>query len=176
MRLIVGLGNPGESYAKTRHNLGARFVTYLSQEWAQGRVLKEDPLLMGKWIKVEDRGLILFVPSCYMNHSGMAVYKIVSYYKIPLEDILVVVDDIDIPFGEMRCKLKGGSGGHNGLKSIQSSLGSSDYARLRLGVGRGGEDVASHVLAAFSKEEESLLKEVLEKAKALLVKEWLKSQ
>lgn len=170
--LIVGLGNPGIMYRKTRHNVGFRVVSKL----AEGEGVKFKKNRMKGYIAkafFDDERLYILKPTTYMNRSGSAVRAFFDFYGIASQDLLVVADDVNIPFGEMRIKERGSSGGHNGLKSVEESFG-MEYSRLRIGVGRGKGDLERYVLKRFSKEEERSLGSILEKAVSV-VYIWLKN-
>ncbi|MCC6314287.1 MAG: aminoacyl-tRNA hydrolase [Thermomicrobiales bacterium] len=160
MKLIVGLGNPGREYAKTRHNLGFMVVGELarragSPSWrTRFKAELADATIAGQRV-------ILLEPQTYMNLSGHAVREAVNWYKIRRHDVLVVLDDLDIPFGALRMRESGGAGGHNGLKSIVEQLGGADVARLRLGIGRGPGAATAQVLSRFSADEERALPPVI---------------
>ena len=162
--LIVGLGNPGINYASTRHNMGFRAVDWVAQNHGlifSNSSLKGD-LAKGK---IGSKAVILLKPQTFMNHSGDSVDLVTKYYQIDRANILVLVDDKDLPFGKLRMRCKGGPGGHNGLKSIEQALQSKEYARLRMGVGAPmGMNVASYVLAPFTQEEQTHIPKVLERA------------
>ncbi len=149
--LIVGLGNPGPRYAGTRHNAGF-FVADLLAERLGGRFKAHK----GRADIVEGRlagqAVVVAKPKCYMNESGGPIVAISRFYKVPAERIVVVHDELDLPFGGLRLKRGGGEGGHNGLKSTSSALGSKEYARVRFGIGRppGRQDPADYVLREFS--------------------------
>lgn len=151
--LIVGLGNIGDEYARTRHNIGFRVADTLA---ASGGVTFEDKRYgFVSTLKVKNQTLILLKPSTYMNLSGNAVRYWMNEKKIPIERVFVVVDDLSLPFGQIRIKPSGSAGGHNGLKHIASVLGTEKYARLRFGIGndfpRGGQ--IDYVLGEFSDED-----------------------
>src|SRR6266480_5945005 len=174
--LIVGLGNPGAEYAGTRHNAGFMVVERLAGRWRAKWVLRNK--FMSRLAKVERDGrkLMLGQPQTYMNQSGEAVGKLTKYFRIPLERLLAVVDDADLPLGEIRLRRQGSSGGHRGLKSIEQHLGSREYARLRVGIGRApgaSREITDHVLGRFTAEESTLLKKVLDRA-ADQIECWLK--
>jgi len=174
--LIVGLGNPGAEYAGTRHNAGFMVVERLAGRWRAKWAL--DDKFMSRLAKVERDGrrLMLGQPQTYMNQSGEAVGKLTKYFRIPLERLLAVVDDADLPLGEIRLRRQGSSGGHRGLKSIEQHLGSREYARLRVGIGRApgaAREITDHVLGRFTAEESALLKKVLDRA-ADQIECWLK--
>lgn len=171
--LIVGLGNPGQQYARTRHNMGWMVVERLADQHR----LSFDRLQFKARVAsgmARDRRVVLAKPLTYMNLSGEAVGPLVRFYKIPLERLLVVYDEIDIPFNTLRLRAEGGAGGHRGMRSIIQSLGSQDFARLRVGVGRppDGREAADHVLAPWTKEEAAQAPALVERA-ALAVETWL---
>lgn len=165
-RLILGLGNPGPKYAFTRHNIGFLALDVL----AEGYGVRDWGTEHKAWVlkfKTEQGSLILAKPQTYMNRSGEAAQALLQYYKIELEDFLVVQDDIDQSYGKIRFHKNRGHGGHNGIRHISEQLGTSDYARLKLGVGRPptpGPEIADWVLSKFSKEEEAQLPDFLNKA------------
>ncbi len=163
--LIAGLGNPGKAYERTRHNIGFRAVEAIARKNAiefRRKIFLRGRVAHGL---VGDKQLYLLEPETYMNLSGLMVVKMMKRHSIPLDQILVVVDDIALPFGQFRLRSGSGSGGHNGLKSVEESLGTNAYARLRIGVGDRTEgDLASYVLAPFTLNEEKLIPEILERA------------
>jgi len=175
--LIVGLGNPGPDYAQTRHNAGFMLVDHLAAKWKvdwsgqrrfQAQVARREE---------RDRRLMICKPETFMNSSGESVGPLAAYFKIPLDRILVTVDDADLPLGELRLRPGGSSGGHHGLESIEQHLGSRDYARLRIGIGRdpgGARQIAGYVLSSFNGEERKLVEKVLQTA-AEQVECWLAS-
>ena len=162
MTLIVGLGNPGRKYAGTRHNVGFDAVTALSDAF-------NIPLKTKEWKGISGRGtiagqkVILVQPQTFMNASGECVRAYMDFYKIPAERILIICDDISLEPGNLRLRVKGSAGGHNGLKSIIEHIGTSVFPRLRLGVGEKpfGWDLADHVLARFPKEQEPVMRDVM---------------
>jgi PTH1 family peptidyl-tRNA hydrolase len=162
--LIAGLGNPGREYKNNRHNIGFMVVDRLAEKYGirLGRV--QQKAITGEG-RIKERPVILVKPQTYMNRSGDAVGPLANYYKVPLQNVLVVYDEIDLPFGTLRLRSKGGSGGHNGMKSVIQHLG-QDFPRLRLGIGRpsGRMPPAAHVLRDFGKEEEPVLLELLDSA------------
>jgi peptidyl-tRNA hydrolase, PTH1 family len=158
-RLIVGLGNPGVEYARTRHNLGFMAVEELGRRY--GLEFKRQPKVQGKSARgrIVNRGgaeveIHLLMPTTYMNRSGQAVHDYLAYYKIGVGELLLVCDDTALPFGELRVRSGGSAGGHNGLKNVQQMVGTQEYARLRMGIG-GGEraELSDYVLQPFTKEE-----------------------
>ncbi len=151
--LIAGLGNIGEEYAETRHNIGFKILDVLAR--ASNISFKTDRYADVAHLKVKNKELVLIKPSTYMNLSGKAVSYWLQQEKIPLENLLVVVDEVALPFGTIRLKGKGSDGGHNGLKHINQILGRQDYARLRFGIGNDfprGQQV-QHVLGAWNDDE-----------------------
>jgi len=161
-KLIVFLGNPGKQYSHTRHNIGwiigDSFIANngISQDWTNK--------FHALYIKKGD--IILLKPQTFMNESGISVQEAAKFYNIPLENILVVHDDIEMPFGNIKMQLGGGLGGHNGLRSIKTHLGKDSFCRLKIGVGRPPSfmQVADFVLGRFSPQEEGALEEIQKKA------------
>ena len=159
MRLIVGLGNPGPQYAKTRHNAGFMVLDSL----ANGKPFEKHRRFQGE-ILAFSNDLLLVKPQTYMNGSGECVQAVMSFYKIPLTDLLVVVDDIQLALGDLRLRAEGSAGGHNGLKDIESRIG-REYARLRLGVGSAtSQALIDHVLGRFETTEEPDVQAMIAKA------------
>ncbi len=164
LRLIVGLGNPGADYAKTRHNAGFWFCEHLSREL--GAPLKHEACfhgLVGAW---RATGVHLLLPQTFMNRSGQSVRALMQFYRIEPAEMLVVHDELDVPPGQMRLKFGGGSGGHNGLKDITAQLGTQDYWRLRIGIGHPGDknEVVNYVLKPPRKEEQTEIESALQTA------------
>lgn len=155
MRLICGLGNPEEKYKNTRHNVGERVVCVLASHL--GVSLKKEHKLFGKIAKVRvgQEDLVLLFPTTYMNESGRAVGACARFFRILPQDVLVIADDVELPFGKLRLRPKGSHGGHNGLRSVQAHLGTSEYPKMRIGVGskREGQDLSDYVLERFSEKE-----------------------
>lgn len=166
--LIAGLGNPGPEYADTRHNAGFRFLAALLE--GRGPVLKGESRFAGRVAKavIGGRELWLLAPDTFMNHSGDALAKLAHYYKIPANEILVVHDELDLPPGAVRLKTGGGAGGHNGIADAIEKLGSADFHRLRLGIGRptSSAQVVSFVLKKAPAAEQTLLDEAIGEALA----------
>ena len=163
--LIVGLGNPGKSYDKTRPNIGFRALQELARK--HGLEFRKRADFKGSVAEgqIGTAPVLLLMPLTFMNESGEAVAQIVRYYQIDLSRLLVLTDDVALPLGQLRMKINSGSGGHNGLKSIEDHLQTNRYARLRIGVGDREEgDLTSHVLGRFSEVEEKLIPGVLERA------------
>ena len=162
---FVFLGNPGREYERTRHNIGWMVADYL--EYERGLSLQWFDKFEGKLATYDTKfnRTFLFKPQCFMNLSGNPVRKLFDFYKLTLKNIVVIHDDLELPFGELSFKTGGGSGGHNGLRSIDVHLGSSAYIRCRIGIGRPKHgDVSSFVLSRFSNEEEISLPLILESA------------
>ena len=158
MHLIVGLGNIGEKYQLTRHNVGFMVIDEITKNLTTSNIQKSN-----FHSTLEKSSYDLFSkPTTYMNNSGMAVQAIKEYYKLEIEDIIVVHDDIDLPFGTVKFKIGGGHGGHNGLRSIDAHIG-KEYTRVRIGVGKPQDkaDVANYVLNNFSKEELNKLPDII---------------
>jgi len=166
MWLIVGLGNPGNQYALTRHNIGFMAVDYLLKGLGNPPVKNQFKAEIFQ-TKIADHPVILCKPQTYMNLSGESVQPLMGFYKIPLDHLIVLHDEIDQGFGQMKIQKNRGHGGHNGIKSITGLLGSMDYLRLRLGVGRPENPqvpVADYVLNKFTADEFQKLPEFLNKA------------
>ena len=154
MKLVAGLGNPGEQYRGTRHNVGFEVVDALARRAGADFETAPADALQARWRHPE--GLVILAkPLTYMNLSGSAVGALCRFYKVDLPDLLVVCDDVNLPLGRLRGRASGTEGGHNGLRSVAEMLGTIEYARLRIGVGRGDErrDLADHVTARFEPDE-----------------------
>lgn len=165
MYIIAGLGNPGEKYKFTRHNVGFLTIDELARRWnIKVNKIKFKGLVGEGNIKGEK--VILIKPQTYMNLSGESLEEIISFYKIELKNLIVIYDDIDIEFGKLRVKPSGSSGSHNGMKSILYLLKSENFNRIRLGTGKPPEgiDLADYVLQNFSKEEMLVVEEMMGKA------------
>jgi PTH1 family peptidyl-tRNA hydrolase len=166
MRLIVGLGNPGIQYEHTRHNAGFMVVDRLAKDFNISSDKKKFETLYGRGT-IEGHGVILAKPMAFMNRSGPPVQKLAYFFKIPSKDTLVIHDDIDLAFGRLKIKEKGGHGGHKGLKSIIDAFGEGEFIRLRIGVGRSEveNDVTDHVLGRFTEGEEKVLDQIISQAR-----------
>jgi PTH1 family peptidyl-tRNA hydrolase len=164
--LIVGLGNPGKEYAKTRHNAGFLLVENLAENWNANWTAEKK--FSSQLANAERSGnkFVLCEPQTFMNASGEAVRKLADYFHLPPEKILLVVDDADLPFGEIRLRGSGSSGGHHGLESVEEHLGTREFPRLRIGIGRkdGSRQITNYVLGQFAKDETELLEKVLAQA------------
>ncbi len=172
--LIAGLGNPGILYSKTRHNIGFQVVKAFADKYEMS--FKKNSKLQGYVANsvIDEKSIYLLMPSTYMNNSGIAVRLCKNFYKIDIPKILIVVDDVEIPFGEFRIKKDSGSGGHNGLKSIEENLKSKEYIRLRVGVGKEERKcLKSYVLNRFSKVEKKQLDEIINQA-VDIIEIWIK--
>ncbi len=170
IQLIVGLGNPGAEYEKTRHNAGAWFVEELAHK--SHAVLRHTTKFQGLhcFTQLHHHDCHLFIPTTFMNNSGQAVQALTSYYKIPPEAILVLHDEIDLPVGDVRLKFDGGHGGHNGLRDIIQHLGSNKFYRLRIGVGHPGtsKEVVDYVLKPPKKEEREQIDRAFEEVNKVI--------
>ena len=164
--LIVGLGNPGSEYARTRHNCGFRAIDLLASKLGCKIDKKKFQGLYGQVLK-DGRKIFLLKPLTYMNLSGGAVLQLSAYFGIPPQRIIIMFDDISLPLGALRIRASGSAGGHNGIKSIISELGSQEFPRVKIGVGERaapGQDLADWVLSTFSAGEEKMLASSLEDA------------
>lgn len=170
--LIVGLGNPGAQYEETRHNAGFWFVEQVAREY--GEVFRSEAKFHGEVTKVMVAGqqVWLLKPSTFMNRSGQAIAALARFYKIPLEKILVVHDELDLAPGTARLKKGGGHGGHNGLRDTIAHMGGKDFMRLRLGIGHPGhaKQVSNYVLSRATADEQRAIDESLDRALAVLPK------
>lgn len=165
MYLIVGLGNPEEDYSKTRHNMGFNVINKIAGKYGIEINKKKFDSLYGEGI-IENEKVILLKPQTYMNLSGKAIIQVVNFYKIPLENICVIYDDMDIEPGIIKIRKKGGAGSHNGMKSVVAELNSEDFARIRVGIGtpKFKDDSINYVIGAIPEEEEKVLDEGTTKA------------
>jgi PTH1 family peptidyl-tRNA hydrolase len=166
LHLIVGLGNPGADYAKTRHNAGFLLVEKLAAKWKADWT--NERKFNARIAKAECNGkrVLLCEPQTFMNLSGETVGALKDFYHLPLKQLMIAVDDADLPLGEIRLRANGSSGGHHGLESTEQHLASREFARLRLGIGRedGEREITNYVLGKFDSSESELLKKVLERA------------
>ena len=153
MKAIVGLGNPGSQYKGTRHNVGFDVVDEIARRGAVTFESAPAQALIARWRRPEE-AVLLVKPLTFMNLSGQAIGELARYFKIDVADLLIVVDEVQLPLGKLRARSRGSAGGHNGLKSVIAHLGDG-FARLRLGVGRGDDrrNMADHVLSRFDKDE-----------------------
>lgn len=158
MHLIVGLGNIGDKYELTRHNVGFLVIDEMTKNLTTSNINNSNfhSILLKSGYNLFSK------PTTYMNNSGLAVHAIMEYYKIDIEDIIVIHDDLDLPFGTVKFKIGGGHGGHNGLRSLDSHIG-KEYIRVRIGIGKPKDksDVVNYVLSNFSKEELNKLQDII---------------
>lgn len=167
MKLIVGLGNPGGQYEKTRHNVGFTVLDVLARrrhlEFSAGQGDAWTAKLREQWGQTV---AVLAKPATFVNLSGRAVVALKGFYKIEIPDLLIVTDDVNLPLGRLRARVRGSEGGHNGLRSIIEQLGTNEFPRLRVGVGRGDSrrDLADHVLAGFEPDEYADIERAIERA------------
>ena len=163
MFILVGLGNPGPSYAATRHNSGFMVLDLLAREHRL-EFSRRSALCLLESGRIAGRVVLLAKPQTFMNRSGEAVAALHGTYGFAPEDLLIVLDDLDLPFGQLRLRPAGGPGTHNGMRSIVETLGRQDFPRLRFGIGPGQGEAADFVLTPFSPEEADLLPELLDRA------------
>ena len=170
MKVVVGLGNPGKQYAGTRHNVGYAVVDYLAAAPGVGPFRSQFQGLVAEAAEGGEK-VLLVKPETYMNLSGRAVRQVVDFYKVPVEHLLVVCDDFNLPLGKLRVRAKGSHGGQNGLRNIQEALGTQDYNRLRIGVGSPGEhlDAADYVLSRFKPGERTQVEDAVAAAAQAVV-------
>jgi PTH1 family peptidyl-tRNA hydrolase len=171
MKIVVGLGNPGAEYARTRHNFGFMFLEYLEQKYKFNIDKKKLDSLIGE-CTINDEKVVFVKPTTFMNLSGNAVVKIKNWYKVENKDIIVIFDDIDIDFEDIRYKASGSGGSHNGMKNIVQMLSAEDIARIRLGIGNikhPNQDLSTFVLGRFSSEEEQKLGDIFIKTEKKLL-------
>lgn len=164
MKIIVGLGNPGNEYSGTRHNVGFMAVDELARHLGIQSWKKKNQALIAEYRGPEP--MVLVKPQTFMNLSGVAVGELARWYKVAVEDIIVIFDDMDLPIGRLRLRMKGGSGGHKGIESLLTHLPKDNFARIRIGIDRPqtGWQVVDHVLSVFKAEEQPFLKEAIIKA------------
>lgn len=170
MYLVVGLGNPGEEYKKTRHNMGFNAIDMLCEKY--GIEIKKEKF-QGKYecSTIEQEKVILLKPQTYMNLSGESIRQFVNFYKIEPDKIIIIYDDMDINPGTIKIRKKGSAGGHNGMKSIIQNLGTEEFPRIRIGIGRPTkeEDQINYVIGQISNEEQEKLKIGVEKAQEAVI-------
>ena len=169
--IVVGLGNPGREYERTRHNVGYRTADLLAKD-AGVKIDRAKFRGLTRALSLAGKKVLLLKPETYMNNSGEAVQLAAMFYKVPIDHILVVSDDVSLPVGTIRVRAEGSAGGHNGLKSVISHLGSQEFPRVKIGVGAKPHpdyDLADWVLSAFSSQEEALMGPAVEKAAAAVL-------
>ncbi|MCK9535994.1 MAG: aminoacyl-tRNA hydrolase [Bacilli bacterium] len=169
MKLIVGLGNPGRKYKKTRHNVGFMFVDQLAKDsrgkFTANRALRCEVAI----IRFQEQNLIIIKPQTYMNLSGQAVLAVKDYYQIDIDNILIIYDDMELPCGKIRIRRSGSSGGHKGMKNIIDLLKTEGIKRIRIGIGKETAiDACNYVLSVFNKDETAALKSTTSKAKEMI--------
>jgi PTH1 family peptidyl-tRNA hydrolase len=172
MKLIVGLGNPGKEYDKTRHNIGYMSIDKIAEFF---NVILDTRKFTGLYTKFnyKDEQIILLKPEKYMNLSGEVIRDFVNFFKINVDDILVICDDLDTPVGTYRLRYQGGTGGHNGLKDIEKNLGTNKYKRIRIGISNDKlRDTKDYVLGKFTKEELGSINTILDKM-PMIIKDYL---
>ena len=168
--LITGLGNPGNEYADTRHNLGFLVVENISERYSIPLGKQKFGVVFGRG-SINEVETILAKPQSYMNKSGPPIRQLAHYFRISSSHILVIHDDIDLAFGRLKIKAKGGHGGHNGVRSLIDALGENAFTRLRIGIGRSenGSSATNHVLGIFHCNEKKLLPQIIERARNAVV-------
>lgn len=167
--LIVGLGNPGDTYEKTRHNVGFQVIDAVAEAFSVSLDKNKFDAVFGRG-RMQGRSVMLAKPLAYMNRSGLPTRRLADYFRISVRELIVVHDDIDLDLGRIKIKEKGGDGGHKGIRSIMDAFGGGGFTRLRIGVGRSeAGDVVGHVLGKFSPDEARLLDETIVRAKTALV-------
>lgn len=169
MKLIVGLGNPGQEYSATRHNVGFMVVDALAAAWKAADWRHKHNALVAEY-RTADETILLVKPQTYMNLSGTAVGELARWYKLTPEDVIVVYDDMDLPTGKLRLRMKGGTGGHRGMESLLVHLGQDTFPRVRVGIGRppAGWQVVDYVLSRFTAEEQPLLEDAIARSTAAI--------
>ncbi len=161
MRVVVGLGNPGSKYLGTRHNVGYAVIDALADSPSASKFQSRFQAQVAELME-GDQKVLLVKPETFMNLSGRCVRQIVDFYQLPVAELLVVCDDVNLPLGRLRARAKGTHGGHNGLRDIQNHLSTTEYARLRIGVDAAGqEDLSGHVLGRFRPSERPVIEDAL---------------
>ncbi|USK70369.1 aminoacyl-tRNA hydrolase [Peribacillus asahii] len=175
MKLIVGLGNPGKQYEKTRHNVGFEVIDALSDKWSIPLNQAKHKGIYGIGV-IDNEKVILLKPLTYMNLSGESISAVMSFFKVEVDDVVVLYDDLDLPPGKVRLRQKGSAGGHNGIKSTIAHLGTQNFNRIRIGIGRpsGPMAISDYVLGKFTSEEWPDIMNTVEKS-ANACEAWLKT-
>jgi len=165
VKIIVGLGNPGNEYSETRHNVGFMAVDALADQWGIHSWKKRNQAFVAEY-RGGDEPVLLVKPQTFMNLSGVAVGELARWYKVAVEDIIVIFDDMDLPIGRLRLRMKGSSGGHRGIESLLTHLDKDTFARIRIGINRPptGWQVVDYVLSRFTAEEQPVLSEAVKRA------------
>lgn len=172
MKVVVGLGNPGKEYKYTKHNAAWLFLEYLEKKYGFKILKKESDSLTCKTRNMLDKEILFVEPQTFMNLSGNAILKIKNWYKINLEDMIIIFDDIDIPFGNIRYKINGSGGTHNGMKNVVEVLATENITRIRIGIGglkKENEDLIDFVLQDFTEDELNKLNETFKEAEQKLI-------
>jgi PTH1 family peptidyl-tRNA hydrolase len=173
LKVVVGLGNPGSRYRGTRHNVGYGVVDLLAESPGVGRPQNRFQAEVMDW-RLDDHKVFLVKPETFMNLSGQSVRQLVDFYQLPLEDLLIVCDDFNLPLGKLRFRARGTHGGHNGLRDIQAHLGTTAYSRLRIGVDAPpGDEAVDHVLGRFRPSERPAIDDALRLA-TQAVETWIR--
>ncbi|WP_419882619.1 aminoacyl-tRNA hydrolase [Peribacillus sp. B-H-3] len=174
MKIIAGLGNPGKQYEKTRHNIGFEAIDELSRNWSIPLDQAKHKGIYGSG-SVNGEKVILLKPLTYMNLSGESIGAVMDFFKLEVNDLVVLYDDLDLPAGKIRLRQKGSAGGHNGIKSTIAHMGTQEFNRIRIGIGRpeGRIPVTDYVLGRFTKEEWPVMSEAVDKS-VNACEEWLK--
>ena len=168
--MVVGLGNPGITYTNTRHNAGFLAVDHVARDFSIPVERKKFDAIYGRGT-IEGVEVIIAKPMAFMNRSGHPVKNLSNYFKISIKDMLVIHDDIDLAFGRLKIKEKGGDGGHKGIRSIMDAFGGGEFTRLRIGIGRAVPEISvtHHVLGSFNAEEKQLLDQIIERTQDAVV-------
>ena len=161
--MLIGIGNPGPKYAETRHNIGFLLIDKLSDRHSIRLNDKRRDAELGQGT-IASKPVVLVKPRTFVNNTGIAARYLLTRFGTKPPEMLIVLDDLDLPVGKMRMRKSGGSGGHNGLNSVNRELNTQDYPRLRIGIGRPAQGAIQHVLGGFTKEEQVILDETLERA------------
>ncbi|MBT2583839.1 aminoacyl-tRNA hydrolase [Planococcus sp. ISL-109] len=165
MKMIIGLGNPGKTYEKTRHNIGFQVIDQLANDWNAPLTQSKFKGMYGVVHRPEGK-VMLVKPLTYMNLSGECIGPLMDYYNVDIENIVVIYDDLDLPTGQLRLRQKGSAGGHNGIKSLIQHLGTQQFNRMRIGISRpsAGMKVPDYVLAGFGEEEKPFMADAVAKS------------
>jgi PTH1 family peptidyl-tRNA hydrolase len=169
MKVVVGLGNPGSRYALTRHNAGYLVIDLLAKSAAPEKYHQRFAARIAE-LRLDQEKVLLVKPETFMNLSGKSVRQLADFYELALPDLLIVCDDVNLPLGKLRMRIRGSHGGHNGLRDIQSHLGTDEYTRLRIGVGAAdGGELVDHVLGRFRPTEQAIIADATEQAAQAVV-------
>lgn len=160
MKVVVGLGNPGARYNGTRHNVGFAVLETLAESPLVNRAQSRFQAQVAEWNEGGEK-VLLVKPETFMNLSGRSVRQVLDFYQLDAKDLLVICDDVSLPLGKLRFRARGTHGGHNGLRDIQTHLGTTEYSRLRIGVGASGEDMVDHVLGRFKSGELPVIEDAI---------------